>query len=77
MVEILKASASSDLFNPELLKNRKGQDLVTKDLLGALLAVSLFVYINILMIVIKDLLGALLSVRLFCKLQKILLPRTY
>ena len=65
MVEILKASASSDLFNPELLKNRKGQDLVTKDLLGALLAVSLFVYIYILMIVIKNLLGAQLAVSLF------------
>ena len=42
VVEILKASASSELFNPELETNkgRRGQDLVTKDLLGALLAVS-------------------------------------
>jgi hypothetical protein len=42
VVEILKSSSSSDLFNPDMEKSsgNRRQDPVTKDLLGALLAVK-------------------------------------
>jgi hypothetical protein len=41
VVEILKSSSSSDLFNPDVEKGggTRRQDPVTKDLLAALLAV--------------------------------------
>ena len=42
VVEILKSSGSSELFNPDVDKDRRRHDPVTKDLLGALLAVTLF-----------------------------------
>ena len=47
MVEILKSSSSSDLFNPDMERGTgsRKQDLVTKDLLGALLAVNIYIYI--------------------------------
>jgi len=38
VVEILKSSGSSELFNPDVDKDRRRHDPVTKDLLGALLA---------------------------------------
>ena len=46
MVEILKSSSSSDLFNPDMERGTgsRKQDLVTKDLLGALLAVNIYIY---------------------------------
>jgi len=47
VVEILKSSSSSDLFNPDVEKGggTRRQDPVTKDLLAALLAVRKFKFI--------------------------------